>query len=216
MKLKALLYCTKRKPYIGCHTEYNGERKQENGYRVFTTHNFENKPYFNGKIVAECEVETEEFDFASERFYTIGTNGHFDVTKKEDIERYNELVRKYNVEISKQKTLLAKSCLNAVELVTYLDKECLGKENLKGYALHISNLKVFDNPLELSECKIIRNYEYCSIESSVLDAPQNMMRVWHNGERKVLISIRPEWVCKILNGEKIIEVRKKVLKGMVD
>ena len=31
----------------------------------------------------------------------------------------------------------------------------------------------------------------------------------------ILISIRPEWLCKILNGEKTIEVRKKVLKEML-
>ena len=31
----------------------------------------------------------------------------------------------------------------------------------------------------------------------------------------ILISITPEWLCKILNGEKTIEVRKKVLKRML-
>ena len=45
-------------------------------------------------------------------------------------------------------------------------------------------------------------------------APQNMMWVWYKGELYVLISIRPEWLCKIMNGEKTIEVRKKILKGM--
>ena len=31
----------------------------------------------------------------------------------------------------------------------------------------------------------------------------------------ILISIRPEWLCKILNGEKTVEIRKKVLKEML-
>jgi hypothetical protein len=51
-------------------------------------------------------------------------------------------------------------------------------------------------------------------------APQNMMWVYvkENGkwEERLLISVRPQWLCKILNGEKDIEVRRKVLKGMVE
>ena len=43
-----------------------------------------------------------------------------------------------------------------------------------------------------------------------------MMRVWEDQENPfVLISIQPQWLCKILNGEKTIEVRKKVLKEML-
>ena len=34
-------------------------------------------------------------------------------------------------------------------------------------------------------------------------------------EKYILISIKSEWVCKILNGEKTIEVRKRVLKEMI-
>ena len=30
------------------------------------------------------------------------------------------------------------------------------------------------------------------------------------------VGAQPEWICKILNGEKPIEVRRKVLKGMMD
>lgn len=46
-------------------------------------------------------------------------------------------------------------------------------------------------------------------------APQNMMRFIFNNEEYVLISIRPEWLCKILNGDKTIEIRRKILKGMM-
>ena len=51
----------------------------------------------------------------------------------------------------------------------------------------------------------------------VFKAPQNMMLVrdMEDHKYKILISIRPEWLCKILNGEKTIEVRKKVLKEML-
>ena len=42
------------------------------------------------------------------------------------------------------------------------------------------------------------------------------MWVWYKGERYALISIQSKWLCKILNGEKTIEVRRKVLKRMVE
>ena len=33
-------------------------------------------------------------------------------------------------------------------------------------------------------------------------------------KRSILLSVKPEWLVKILNGEKTIEVRKKVLKEL--
>lgn len=35
------------------------------------------------------------------------------------------------------------------------------------------------------------------------------------GNKAILMSIQPQWVCKILNGEKTIEVRKKFPKDYV-
>ena len=84
------------------------------------------------------------------------------------------------------------SCLDYVDLRKYL-------KDKNGYAIHIHNLKVFDRPLKLRELGLEQ-------------APQNMCYGYLNGQRVVVISIRPEWVAKILNGEKTIEVRKTVLK----
>lgn len=101
-----------------------------------------------------------------------------------------------------------KSCLNFIDMHNYLGTK-------DGYALHIGNLKIFDKPLRLIEVehkKVIWGNE---IGFALEKAPQNMMWVWYKGERYCLISIRPKWVCKIINGEKTIEVRKKVLKGML-
>lgn len=78
----------------------------------------------------------------------------------------------------------------------------LGCED-KGYAIHIKNLHIFDTPKDLIQC-------------SLLKAPQNMCYGFYKeDERVIVISIRPEWLCKILNGEKTIEVRKKILKEMI-
>lgn len=113
-------------------------------------------------------------------------------------------------------------------MVGYLNKKGKGETNLNGYAIHIKNLHVFDKPKELNSCFTKKSYKDINklftdevmIDSEwyrpVEKAPQNMMRVKRVlQEDGILISIKPEWLCKILNGEKTIEVRKKVLKEML-
>lgn len=107
---------------------------------------------------------------------------------------------------NKLESILKESCLTDDKLWNYVEN---GTMNL----LHISNLKVFDRPLELSE--LLKYTQSCYRDNHITKAPQNMMWVWYKGEKYCLISIRPEWVCKIANGEKDIEVRRKVLKGMI-
>lgn len=106
--------------------------------------------------------------------------------------------------------ILGNACLTNNELDDYLQGE-------NGYAIHIKNLKIFDEPKELN-CfrKKYKDYYF-----ELTKAPQNMMKIWFVDDigwvlDYVLISIRPEWLCKILNGEKTIEVRKKVLKEMTE
>lgn len=113
------------------------------------------------------------------------------------------------------KELLKKSCLTAFELDDYLK----GKT---GYAIHIKNL-VVDGWRDLEDfftCGRDNVFRYAK------RPPQNMMKVWAPAylsyrysypsikDEYVLISVHPEWACKILNGEKTIEVRKKVLNCM--
>ena len=90
--------------------------------------------------------------------------------------------------------------LNYEQLYDYL-----GDKN--GYAIQISNLEIFDEPYNVDECNQYRKWN-----TRLKNSPQNMCEVYgKDGNHYVLISIKPEWVCKILNGEKTIEVRKKVL-----
>ena len=109
----------------------------------------------------------------------------------------------YHPTKTSQFELAINSCLyNFEDMDDYLK----GKS---GYAIHIKNLKIYDTPKELNEY-FNGNEEYIN------KAPQNMM--YCNdlfGKLYALISIRPEWLCKILNGEKTIEIRKKVLKEML-
>lgn len=198
--MKLLLYCCKAKPYLKSHSEYEYNEKgaiPKTRKRIFTLCQ-DKCDYYNGKIVAECDYEVEEIfednfedarDGYVEHFYTLGSYDDFD---------------------EGQKALLKESCLQKHELSNYL-----GFEN--GYAIHIKNLHIFDEPKKLSEC--YKKYEGKNYSPTyympITKAPQNMMYVYDNGEKKILISIRPEWLCKILNGEKTIEVRKKVLKEMI-
>ena len=104
--------------------------------------------------------------------------------------------------------MLKKSCLSFDELGSYV----CPKEGINNfYALHLTNLKVFDKPKELSKySKRLPSGDFQQLEKS----PQNMMNICEIKyliEDYVLISIQPQHLCNILNGKKTIEVRRKIL-----
>ena len=197
-KIKGLLYCCKAKPSL---------MKYENidGYYTDTDPVLDKRALLNGKIVAECDFEVEEI--------TPST---------------------WNAETERR--ILKGSCLKEHQLFDYIIKGDENESQNPFYAIHIKNLHIFDKPKELDDfttripvyydsiicdsctnfgfdCKKCRySYDY----QQVIKAPKNMMKVceW-DIEDKVLISIKSEWLCKILNGEKTILIRKKVLKEML-
>ena len=118
-----------------------------------------------------------------------------------------DVIRKETNKLKQDLEVLDKSCLTDKQMYDYLK----GKN---GYAIHIKYFHIFDKPRELCDFT-----SFTDLGKPMTKAPQNMCNVCddldHNCERYILISIRPEWACKILNGEKIIEVRKKVLKEMI-
>lgn len=155
---------------------------------------------FNGKIVAECEIETERIEFV-DKYYP-----------DEDLYDW------YQTESMREDELLRRSCLSHDELDNYLFAN-------DGYAIHISNLKIFDKPLDLGQFqKKVKKWTftekdgqktYVVMRKSITRAPQNMCNAYdHRGYHYVAISIRPEWICEILNGKKDIEVRRQVLNRM--
>lgn len=190
MKVKSLLYCTKAKPYLFNNKAYKTYMEEQgiDEPSFITTNDIQYgfvKDLLNGTIPCECEIEVEELP--ANYIY----NGYW----------------KYETLNVNEKELLVKSCLDYEQLLNYL-------RGYNGYALHISNLKVFDKPRELSEyCR----YDYPTFDKNdiVKTAPQNMCRILtRNGYAYILISIQPQWLCKILNGEKDIEIRKQVLNCM--
>ena len=190
--MKLLLYCTKAKPYLRKLDNYFLDK---HNVKFYWAKGQTTAYRLNGKIVAECDFEVEKL------FIKYGEGWQTETIKgTENIEKL--------------------SCIDRRTLYEY----CKGK----GYAIHIKNLHIFDNPKELSDY-----YKY--IDKPIINAPQNMMKAFSIKEYSrryvengyvyevrgdditdyVLISIRPEWLCKILNGEKTIEIRKKVLKEML-
>ena len=202
--MKLLLYCTKAKPYLRDYRNkaiYNRFVLSPTD-RPFTSD--DTQPVLNGKIVAECDFEVEEIGLVEIPDYA-GTECHTFV--------YDVYIN-FETKTLNQDKLFEKSCLNWEEMEKYLYST-----NGKGYAIHIKNLNIFDKPRDLEEYE--DEWEY-----PLEKAPQNMRRCYSTlysnieadmpirTDSYILISIRPEWLCKILNGEKTIEVRKKVLKEM--
>ena len=112
-----------------------------------------------------------------------------------------------------EEELFEKSCLNRYEMFNYLQNNFTKKGEPNGYAIHIKNLHIFDKPKELDD---YTNHCVSLVWEGIKKAPQNMMRCYKGLDQDyILISIRSKWLCKILNGEKTIEIRKKVLKEML-
>lgn len=243
MSVKCLIYCTKAKPYISYDSYDN------------TVWETDKEHSLNGKIVASFDCEkVEEFNcccvpYRKENnlgYELFIDNGVYKVEWKENInlrheeKRYNnpKNYKDYGVIFERKDRYidtmlknddLEKAKLSPQELLDYIS---LGKE---GYAIHISNLQIFDKPKELSEYCVIDNTVEASskyrkekygiygnlVEKRIFKAPQNMQVAFENGiltehptnfsrYKYVLISIKPEWVAKILNGQKTIEVRRVV------
>ena len=188
--MKLLLYCTKSKKRL-----FFDKIKQ-----IFTLGNLKSNNDLNGKIVAECDYEVEEitYNYLGNPFYDFyGMQLHTKALKESGLSQLSRI--------------------NSNELRKYLlrtEDDYIAPLEV-GYAIHIKNLHIFDKPRELSKCY------YLTLEKGFLrqikKAPQNMCYAFTTRDDKdILISIRPEWLCKILNGEKTIEVRKKVLKEMLE
>jgi len=192
MKLKALLYCTKAKPYlyktedttypaypIGYHTDKDLKLKLSN------TNELAN---LNGKIVAECDFEVE---------------------KLEMISVYDEY--DYDFDYHPYKTtlpqVLKSSCLTFDELCSHL------KYN-DGYAIHIKNLHIFDKPRELNK--------FTKDNTDAIDyAPSKMIHIWYydkileKWKRSIYVPVSSQELCRILNKEQTVLVRRNVLKEML-
>lgn len=198
--MKLLFYCTKAKPYLVKENDFNGG---ESKYKCIFQKGTEN-PILNGYIVAEAEIDRVEninlysLKLNNDENYALHLNDRF------KFELYEE-------------DKWEKTGLTCKQLKDYLKKEKLyydGNENIyyyAGYAIYLKNVKAFYEPRKLN---------YYGLKKS----PQNMCYArypvpynneldgWEVYEDTCIISIQPEPFCQILNGEKTIEIRTKILK----
>lgn len=216
-RMKLLLYCTKSKPYL-YKTDDTMIEKMDGDYHIQLNKAVLNDNCLNGKIVAECD-----YDISIHNWYN-------------DYNLFEKLYYQENMMFNNEN-----SCMSSRELVSYLGNNNLKKDF---YAIHIKNLHIFDEPKDLNEyytrindkdrmndCKgidvispTVRINKFFGEGASckkLKKAPQNMQKIilynkeTNEYEYAILISIKPEYLCKILNREKTIEIRKKVLKEML-
>ena len=113
--------------------------------------------YLNGKVVFKFRCyKVEEIKYFEEFVYPDG----FENYDGEWVDTSKIYKNVHNI----TKGMLEKTCLSYEELQKYL-----GKKN--GYAIHISDLEIFDKPKELSEFRYVLcpriNCEYCKYSKTI-------------------------------------------------
>lgn len=210
---KLLLCCTKNKRgYL--HFDKREDTPKNRKYYLspdsspFDTYEPDN--YLNGKVFAECDYEVEEIennvnafgDYKLPYFETKTLNG-------------NEIEER--------------SRLSYGELKGRLQNGGNGFYGYSGYAIHIKNLNTFDNARSL-------NYYWNKNKKECLKhSPSNMMKVSEIKQEEItipfktnpkevnaikindyiLVMVNPEEACDLLNGNRTLLIRKRVIKGML-
>jgi len=223
MKIKALLYCTKAKPYLLDMPKDNEEFKKGVKFSLTSGKNFKqacidiNDYKLNGKIVAECDYEIEkvEYKHIKERDkFGILHNGSWYEYKGTNVTHYEcDLASRSGFDTNDK-------------LFDYLSDYLVDKD---GYVIDIKNLNIFDRmhplysykPKELSNYYKIKNVGGMLFTKKLTNSPKNMMRVsinpwgyamYNPDDIRVIIPVSPEEMCRILNKEQTVLVRKNVLK----
>lgn len=191
-QVKCLLYVCKEKPLL----EYSPLNCYPYNYGLFDQQEELEDP-LNGKVVGEFDYEVEHVFYL---FYSFPFEDSGEYTTGKDTRVEKE------------------SCLSEEEIYEYFTNNGENEDKDYGYGIHINNLNIFEKPKELIEyCKMV-NQEF----KTLYKAPQNMMVVYdlnhESGKvvKYILISVKSKYACDILNKIKTLELRKKVLKEMLN
>lgn len=212
--MKVYIYCTKAKPYL-----------------LKESLIIDNKPRFFTSNSNKDKINDDDF------IYNGNVVASFDLNKVSEVELAGDEIKNFFI-TEEGLSVEERACLEFEEIETYLSKN-----DYKGYAWHIENLKIFDEPMELSEfyhgyvkcnkqdtnfclnvCKYNKNSEidYCrcakeeNMFKPIFKAPQSWCYAYDTKYNDcILISIKPQQVEKILNGEQTIIVKKTAPKEML-
>lgn len=170
--------------------EYGGSRVFGPNDRLCAYQDFENQILTNGNIMAECELEVEDLRIVDDD--PLGAYW-------------------YETKTLGENEILEKSCLTSDELFEYL-----GEDN-EGYAIHINNLKTFDEPKKYSDFTTGDWVEYR--EGPVYWIPEEIKKPFFgmimqdsNHNDYILIIISAKEACRIFNGKQSIVLRKRISK----
>lgn len=193
---------------LGCKNIKPWLRNKHNVYGEY--HCFPEKviaaQYLNGKVIAECE-------FAVEKIYNVFSS------KRYCTEKVTNIGLEYG------------SCLSGEEIFNLLGYNCKKVTDEVGYAIHIQNLHIFDEPKELNDyysnkelmleiLKVWENFGLPDIddykEASFKQFPKNMCYAYDEKESYIFLPVEPEEACRILKGVQTIIIRKTILKDIIE
>lgn len=146
----------------------------ENGYAEIYVYCSKGKPYLFSKWVRDLAF-WQERDINKEDTLNGKVLFKFRCYKVEEIEDFIDLLSTQALNCIE---LLQKSCLTFEELHDYLPFK--DDDSPRGYAIHISDLEIFNEPKELSEFKTYKTYNLGDLHNchvSLTRAPQNMVYV---------------------------------------
>lgn len=167
------------------------------------------KPYLFENVKCLKDVGNEYYTYNNNKYLEDKTlNGKiviecdFDVEEIFGISRGTNQPDKYDFKWKDR--ILNGACLTNDQMNDYIPH----------YAIHLKNLNIFDEPRFIQDYSKNENpYNY------IENAPKNMMyaydvKSFNNFEKKILIPVSPEEMCRIANKEQTIIVRRNVLKEM--
>ena len=145
----------------------------------------------NGSIPCDCDYEVEEIKLNEYEY--------------EDFNNSPYWYSFFETQTLKGEELHKQSCLTYDELDEYLD--IYKEKEVYGYAIHIKNLDIWNTP---------RSLERMGIKSPIKNITKALaLRIaGFTLERYIIIPVRPELMCKILNGECAIIIKKRVPKEL--
>lgn len=210
MKTKALLYCTKAKPYLK-KTRHVDKDDDEQYYYVDNTNILES-PILNGKVAIECDIEVDEIE-----------------------KEISSVVEEWY-----SKELLKNSCFTAFELDDYLKDNkgyavCIKNLHIFDEPRELKDFDQVNNCCFEKEvdkdweglpiyacvfrncCRYKSDGNTCDKHFYPLKRIHNMSKVFDNRDCKwkYVISLSPEEMCRIANKEQTTLVRRNMLKEML-
>ena len=159
LPIDVYIYCTKEQGLIYEDTHINGEYQDFRYYCVPKSVEEQSEYKGSGKVVARfCLKKVEKFEYE---------------TCSRDISGYwLENGEPLN---------LKPSCLTYEEMFNYIKSGV-------GYAWHIDNLEIFDNPRELGEFEYLKKFQY---EENMHPCPRNRYETWY--EKRPLTKAPNSW-----------------------